>query len=89
MRLVTFFSVVSNFGTWTTFAGSKILLTSRNESVGLDPDLKCVIFRPRLLTHEDSWEVFQKLALTERNDIGMSLIILVTMNLKCHFILWK
>ncbi|KAH0860205.1 hypothetical protein HID58_088466 [Brassica napus] len=49
--------------------GSKILLTSRNESVGLHPDLRCIIFRPRFLTHDDSWEVFQKIALIERNDI--------------------
>ncbi|KAF2576185.1 hypothetical protein F2Q70_00005660 [Brassica cretica] len=51
-------------------SGSKILLTSRNENVGLHPDLRCIIFRPRFLTHDDSWEVFQKLALIERNDIG-------------------
>ncbi|CAN6863262.1 unnamed protein product [Brassica oleracea] len=50
-------------------SGSKILLTSRNESVGLHPDLRCIIFRPRFLTHDDSWEVFQKIALIERNDI--------------------
>ncbi|CAF2337215.1 unnamed protein product [Brassica napus] len=50
-------------------SGSKILLTSRNESVGLHPDLRCIIFRPRFLTHDDSWEVFRKIALIERNDI--------------------
>lgn len=54
------------------FAGSKILLTSRNEGVGLHPDFKYIIFRPRFLTHEESWEVFQKIALFERNDLGMS-----------------
>lgn len=70
--LLHFFSVVSDFGVWLIFAGSKILLTSRNESVGLHPDLRCIIFRPRFLTHDDSWEVFQKIALIERNDIGMS-----------------
>ncbi|WZZ90422.1 hypothetical protein YC2023_119001 [Brassica napus] len=67
--LLHFFSVVSDFGVWLIFAGSKILLTSRNESVGLHPDLRCIIFRPRFLTHDDSWEVFQKIALIERNDI--------------------
>ncbi|ESQ42237.1 hypothetical protein EUTSA_v10012605mg [Eutrema salsugineum] len=50
-------------------SGSKILLTSRNEGVGFHPDLRCVIFRPRCLTHDESWEVFQKIALFERNDI--------------------
>ncbi|CAH8271904.1 unnamed protein product [Arabidopsis lyrata] len=50
-------------------SGSKILLTSRNEGVGLHPDLKSVIFRPRFLSHEESWEVFQKIALFERNNI--------------------
>ncbi|KAG2299934.1 hypothetical protein Bca52824_036406 [Brassica carinata] len=49
--------------------GSKILLTSRNESVGLHPDIRRVMFRPRFLTDEDSWEVFQKIALIERKDI--------------------
>ncbi|KAG2274512.1 hypothetical protein Bca52824_057067 [Brassica carinata] len=56
----------------SSLVGSKILLTSRNENVGLHPDLRCIIFRPRFLTHDDSWEVFQKLALIERNDIDMS-----------------
>ncbi|XP_010454556.1 PREDICTED: putative inactive disease susceptibility protein LOV1 isoform X2 [Camelina sativa] len=51
-------------------SGSKVLLTSRNEGVGLHPDLKAVIFRPRCLTYEESWEVFQKIALFEGNDIG-------------------
>lgn len=64
---------MSNIETWSTFAGSKILLTSRNEGVGLHPDLESVIFRPRFLTHEESWEFFNKIALFERNDIGMSL----------------
>lgn len=54
--------------------GSKILLTSRNESVGLHPDIRRVMFRPRFLTDEDSWEVFQKIALIERKDIGMSFL---------------
>ncbi|CAN8252605.1 unnamed protein product [Cochlearia groenlandica] len=50
-------------------SGSKILLTSRNESVGLLPDLRCITFRPRFLTHEESYAVFRKIALFERNDI--------------------
>ncbi|EOA19912.1 hypothetical protein CARUB_v10000162mg [Capsella rubella] len=50
-------------------SASKVLLTSRNEGVGLHPDLRSVIFRPRCLTHEESWEVFQNIALFERNDI--------------------
>ncbi|VVB16805.1 unnamed protein product [Arabis nemorensis] len=50
-------------------SGSKILLTSRNEGVGLHPDTRRVVFRPRCLTHEESWEVFGKIALTERNDL--------------------
>ncbi|KAL1213383.1 putative disease resistance RPP8-like protein 2 [Cardamine amara subsp. amara] len=52
-----------------TRSGSKILLTSRNEGVGEHPDLESIIFRPRFLTHEESLEVFNKIALFDRNHI--------------------
>ncbi|KAG7578735.1 P-loop containing nucleoside triphosphate hydrolase [Arabidopsis thaliana x Arabidopsis arenosa] len=41
--------------------GWKILLTSRNESVGLHADPTCVTFRPRILTPEQSWELCQSI----------------------------
>ncbi|KAL1218253.1 putative disease resistance protein [Cardamine amara subsp. amara] len=42
---------------------SKVLLTSRNERVGLRVDPTCVTFKPECLTIENSWTLFQRIAL--------------------------
>ncbi|KAH0900098.1 hypothetical protein HID58_049666, partial [Brassica napus] len=42
--------------------GWKVLLTSRNEEVGLHADRQCVNFKPECLTFEDSWDLFQRIA---------------------------
>ncbi|KAJ4887865.1 Disease resistance protein (NBS class) family [Raphanus sativus] len=42
--------------------GWKVLLTSRNEEVGLHADRQCVNFRPECLTFEESWDLFQRIA---------------------------
>ncbi|KAL1209845.1 putative disease resistance protein [Cardamine amara subsp. amara] len=41
----------------------KVLLTSRNERVGLRVDPTCVTFKPECLTIEESWTLFQRIAL--------------------------
>ncbi|KAL1194378.1 putative disease resistance protein [Cardamine amara subsp. amara] len=41
----------------------KVLLTSRNERVGLRVDPTCVTFKPECLTIENSWTLFQRIAL--------------------------
>ncbi|CAN6850453.1 unnamed protein product [Brassica oleracea] len=40
----------------------KVLLTSRNEEVGLHADRQCVNFKPECLTFEESWDLFQRIA---------------------------
>nr|VDC92786.1 unnamed protein product [Brassica rapa] len=42
--------------------GWKVLLTSRNEEVGLHADRQCVNFKPECLTFEESWDLFQRIA---------------------------
>ncbi|KAG2301254.1 hypothetical protein Bca52824_029905 [Brassica carinata] len=42
--------------------GWKVLLTSRNEEVGLHADKQCVTFKPDCLTCEESWDLFQMIA---------------------------
>ncbi|CAN7045851.1 unnamed protein product, partial [Brassica rapa subsp. trilocularis] len=42
--------------------GWKVLLTSRNEEVGLHADRQCVTFKPECLTFEESWDLFQRIA---------------------------
>uniref|UniRef100_A0A1J3GPD4 Putative disease resistance RPP8-like protein 2 n=1 Tax=Noccaea caerulescens TaxID=107243 RepID=A0A1J3GPD4_NOCCA len=46
----------------------KMLLTSRNESVGLHADPTCIAFRPRILTPEESWELCQGIAFPRRKE---------------------
>ncbi|KAL0693670.1 hypothetical protein Bca4012_060850 [Brassica carinata] len=41
--------------------GCKVLLTSRNEGWALHADPKCVTFRPKCLTFEESWDLFQRI----------------------------
>ncbi|WZZ37023.1 hypothetical protein YC2023_020424 [Brassica napus] len=42
--------------------GWKVLLTSRNEEVGLHADRQCVNFKPECLTFEESSDLFQRIA---------------------------
>ncbi|KAF3499440.1 hypothetical protein F2Q69_00039656 [Brassica cretica] len=42
--------------------GCKVLLTSRNEGVALHADRQCVTFKPKSLTFEESWDLFQRIA---------------------------
>uniref|UniRef100_A0A1J3G1H7 Putative disease resistance RPP8-like protein 2 n=1 Tax=Noccaea caerulescens TaxID=107243 RepID=A0A1J3G1H7_NOCCA len=37
--------------------GSKMIITSRNQGVGLHADPTCFAFRPRILTPEESWKL--------------------------------
>ncbi|EOA15406.1 hypothetical protein CARUB_v10007066mg [Capsella rubella] len=46
----------------------KMLLTSRNESVGLHADPTCFSYRPRCLTLEQSWTLCQRLAFPRRGE---------------------
>ncbi|XP_010544858.1 PREDICTED: probable disease resistance RPP8-like protein 2 [Tarenaya hassleriana] len=54
---------------FTRKPGTKILLTSRNEDVASYADPRCKIFRPRRLTHEESRELLQHIAISGRDDI--------------------
>ncbi|KAG7588479.1 NB-ARC [Arabidopsis suecica] len=47
--------------------GCKILLTSRNEGVGLHADPTCFFFRLRSLSHEQSWTLCQRIAFPKRD----------------------
>ncbi|KAF2536891.1 hypothetical protein F2Q68_00018740 [Brassica cretica] len=42
--------------------GCKVLHTSRNEGVALHADRQCVTFKPKCLTFEESWDLFQRIA---------------------------
>ncbi|GAB4837446.1 hypothetical protein Ancab_039607 [Ancistrocladus abbreviatus] len=48
-------------------SGSKIVITTRKEDLPLQVDMACIIHRPRLLTEEQSWELFKKIALEGRD----------------------
>ncbi|CAN6995886.1 unnamed protein product, partial [Brassica rapa subsp. trilocularis] len=55
-----------------TIAGWKMILTSRDESVGFHADRTCFPFRPKILTPEESWKlcegiVFPRREITEFN----------------------
>ncbi|XP_019094687.1 PREDICTED: probable disease resistance RPP8-like protein 2 isoform X2 [Camelina sativa] len=50
--------------------GWKLLLTSRNEGVGLHVDPTCFAFRPRILTPEESWKLFERIVSPRRNETG-------------------
>ncbi|WZZ49207.1 hypothetical protein YC2023_049314 [Brassica napus] len=49
-----------------TTAGWKMILTSRNEGVGLHADPSCFPFRPKILTHEESWKLCESIAFLGR-----------------------
>ncbi|KAF8048268.1 hypothetical protein N665_2583s0003 [Sinapis alba] len=42
--------------------GWKILLTTRNEGVALHANKQCLIFKPKCLTFEESWDLFKRIA---------------------------
>ncbi|VVB07192.1 unnamed protein product [Arabis nemorensis] len=52
--------------------GSKIVLTSRNEGVGLHAHPKCFAFRPRILTPEESWNLLESVVFPRRDETGFS-----------------
>ncbi|VYS49443.1 unnamed protein product [Arabidopsis thaliana] len=49
--------------TQDTLQGWKVLLTSRNESVAMRRNTSYINFKPECLTTEDSWTLFQRIAL--------------------------
>nr|ABW24171.1 LOV1-like protein [Olimarabidopsis cabulica] len=48
--------------------GWKMLITSRNEGVGLHADPTCFSFRPRLLTPLESWKLCEKIVFHRRDE---------------------
>uniref|UniRef100_A0A1J3CH77 Putative disease resistance RPP8-like protein 2 n=1 Tax=Noccaea caerulescens TaxID=107243 RepID=A0A1J3CH77_NOCCA len=48
--------------------GSKMIITSRNESVGLHADPTCFAFRPRILTPEESWKLCVSIVVRNRHE---------------------
>ncbi|KAG7591239.1 P-loop containing nucleoside triphosphate hydrolase [Arabidopsis thaliana x Arabidopsis arenosa] len=48
--------------------GWKMLLTSRNESVGLHADPTCFAFRPRILTAQESWKLCERIVFPRRDE---------------------
>ncbi|KAK9265948.1 hypothetical protein L1049_003472 [Liquidambar formosana] len=42
--------------------GSKVMLTTRNKEVALHADAGCIPHEPRILTEDESWELFHKKA---------------------------
>ncbi|XP_013633813.1 PREDICTED: disease resistance protein RPP8-like [Brassica oleracea var. oleracea] len=46
--------------------GWKMILTSRNEGVGLHADPACFPFRPKILTPEESWKLCESIAFPRR-----------------------
>ncbi|CAN7012072.1 unnamed protein product [Brassica rapa subsp. trilocularis] len=47
--------------------GSKVILTSRNEGVGLHADPTCFPFRPRTLTLEESWQLCKSIVFPKQD----------------------
>ncbi|GAB4837517.1 hypothetical protein Ancab_039613 [Ancistrocladus abbreviatus] len=43
----------------------KVMITTRNEDLPLQVGQKCIVHRPQLLTEDQSWELFRKIALEE------------------------
>uniref|UniRef100_A0A1J3GLL3 Putative disease resistance RPP8-like protein 2 n=1 Tax=Noccaea caerulescens TaxID=107243 RepID=A0A1J3GLL3_NOCCA len=48
--------------------GSKMIITSRNEGVGLHADPTCFAFRPRILTPEESWKLCVSIVVRNRHE---------------------
>lgn len=47
-----------------------MILTSRDEGVGLHADPTCFAFTPTILTPEESWELCEQRALSRRDKTG-------------------
>lgn len=47
-----------------------MILTSRNEGVGLHADPACFAFTPKILTHEESWKLCAGIALSRIDKTG-------------------
>ncbi|CAN6819947.1 unnamed protein product [Brassica oleracea] len=54
--------------------GSNIILTTRNKEVALYADPRGVLHEPRLLTHEESWELLEKISLQGRDNLEPMLV---------------
>ncbi|CAN7131187.1 unnamed protein product [Brassica rapa subsp. narinosa] len=54
--------------------GSNIVLTTRNKEVALYADPRGVLHEPRLLTHEESWELLEKISLQGRDNLEPMLV---------------
>ncbi|VVA90705.1 unnamed protein product [Arabis nemorensis] len=48
--------------------GWRMLLTSRNEGVGLHADSTCFAFRPKILTPKQSWKLCERIAFPRRDE---------------------
>ena len=57
------------------FAGWKMLLTSRNEGVGIHADPTCLTFRASILNPEESWKLCERIVFPRRDETGTYLII--------------
>ncbi|CAN6876659.1 unnamed protein product [Brassica oleracea] len=53
-------------------AGWKMILTSRNEGVGLHADPTRFAFTPKILTPEESWKICERIALSRRDKTEFS-----------------
>ncbi|KAG7533416.1 P-loop containing nucleoside triphosphate hydrolase [Arabidopsis thaliana x Arabidopsis arenosa] len=53
--------------------GWKMLLTSRNEGVGLHADPTCLPFRPRILNPEESWKLCERIVFLRRDETELRL----------------
>ncbi|XP_019098923.1 PREDICTED: probable disease resistance RPP8-like protein 2 isoform X1 [Camelina sativa] len=51
-------------------SGLKMLVTSRNEGVGLHADPTCFAFRPKILTPEESWKLCKRIVFPRRDETG-------------------
>ncbi|KAJ0234553.1 putative disease resistance protein [Hirschfeldia incana] len=54
--------------------GSNIILTTRNKEVALYADPRGVLHEPKLLTHEESWELLEKVSLQGRENLEPMLV---------------
>ncbi|CAD5333845.1 unnamed protein product [Arabidopsis thaliana] len=53
--------------------GWKMLLTSRNEGVGIHADPTCVTFRARILSPEESWKLCERIVFPRRDETEVRL----------------
>ena len=53
-----------------TIAGWKMILTSRDEGVGLHVNPKSFLFKPKILTPEESWKLCESIAFPRKEITG-------------------